>query len=557
MGESPSSIPYTLAAIVFTDIVGFSRLMAEKEAETLPRVKAELARLRKVCENHGGKVLKSTGDGLLMHFTSAVQAVACALEIQRLSPPVDGQIQLKHRIGIHLGDVSLEDGDVMGDGVNIAARLQTQADPGGICISKTVYDVVKNRIAIRATFLGPRELKNISGAVPIYKILIEAQDGSPIHPVRSHRRPAWALSLAGFILVVLLVLASGYGRHLGFHRGVATPSYSTTASVAPASPPATADAQFTTTTNNDQVAITKYAGPGGAVGIPETINGLPVISIGKGAFLYCASLTGVTIPSSVTSIGSQAFGGCSSLTSITVSSQNPIYSSSTDGILFNKNQTTLIEYPVAKAGSYTIPNSVISIGDSAFQGCTNLTSVTIPSSVTGIGRGAFLACGSLTGVTIPSSVTNIGSQAFGDGDRGLISITVSPQNPSYSSSADGVLFDKNQTTLIQCPAVKAGSYTIPNSVTSIEVGAFDGCARLTSVTIPTSVSSISWNAFKGCHSLTSAIFEGNAPTMGPDVFKGAPGGFKVSYSTAATGFTSPTWTDSSGDSFPAVNLGKR
>src|ERR1700683_551453 len=142
-----ASPQYSLAAIVFTDIVGFSRLMSENETEALPRAKAELARLRELCERHNGKVLKSASDGLLTNFPSAVQAVACALEIQRHHPAVDDQAPLQHRIGIHLGDVHLEDGDVMGDGVNIAARLQTQADPGGFCISSTDYDVEKNLLA--------------------------------------------------------------------------------------------------------------------------------------------------------------------------------------------------------------------------------------------------------------------------------------------------------------------------------------------------------------------------------------------------------------------------
>jgi len=234
-----ASPQYSLAAIVFTDIVGFSRLMSENETEALPRAKAELARLREICERHNGKVLKSTGDGLLMHFTSAVQAVACALEIQRQGPAADDQTPLQHRIGIHLGDISLEDGDVMGDGVNIAARLQTQADPGGICISKTVYDVVKNRLAIQATFLGPRELKNISEAVPIYKILIEAQSGGNLRPVRSHRGSRWAFPLAAIVLFVLVLFAVGFGVHLGFHLGKASSSPLVAASVAPAAPPPT------------------------------------------------------------------------------------------------------------------------------------------------------------------------------------------------------------------------------------------------------------------------------------------------------------------------------
>jgi hypothetical protein len=130
-----------------------------------------------------------------------------------------------------------------------------------------------------------------------------------------------------------------------------------------------------------------------------------------------------TIPSSVTSIGDYAFSRCSSLTSIAVDSQNPAYSS-VDGVLFNKDITHLVTYPPGKQKStYTIPSSVISIGNSAFSDCSSLTSITIPSGVTSIGNDAFSYCSSLTSVTIPSSVTSIGDWAFIVCD--LASVTVS------------------------------------------------------------------------------------------------------------------------------------
>lgn len=168
----------SLAAIVFTDVVSFSARMQADEEATLALLKRDFDAMREICTQHQGSVLKTTGDGLLLYFSSAVQAVACALAMQRFfaeqaktRPPAQS---LVHRLGIHLGDVFVNEQDVMGDGVNIAARLQAEAEPGGICISQTVYDVVKNKLALHVTRLGPRELKNISQHIPIYKLLLEA-----------------------------------------------------------------------------------------------------------------------------------------------------------------------------------------------------------------------------------------------------------------------------------------------------------------------------------------------------------------------------------------------
>jgi hypothetical protein len=157
--------------------------MHTDEVGTLKLLQRDFAEMRRLCAEHEGSVLKTTGDGLLLTFTSAVQAVACALAMQRqfaaeAKDPAAGDV-LQHRIGIHLGDVLVQDKDVMGDGVNIAARLQSEAEPGGICISQTVYDVVKNKIEMQAVSLGARELKNIAQAMPVYRLLLEAHGLDP------------------------------------------------------------------------------------------------------------------------------------------------------------------------------------------------------------------------------------------------------------------------------------------------------------------------------------------------------------------------------------------
>ena len=144
-----------------------------------------------------------------------------------------------------------------------------------------------------------------------------------------------------------------------------------------------------------------------SITVPDSVT-----SIGYGAFAYCTGLTSITIPKGVTSIGNFAFDGCTGLKSINVASDNDCFSSN-NGVLFNKEKTELIKYPERKSEtSYTIPNSVTSIGMVAFHNCTGLTSITIPNSVTSIGYGAFEDCSGLTSITIPNSVTSIGNSAF-------------------------------------------------------------------------------------------------------------------------------------------------
>src|SRR5579859_7693967 len=276
-----------------------------------------------------------------------------------------------------------------------------------------------------------------------------------------------------------------------------------------------AQAQFSYTTNNGAITITQYTGPGGAVVIPGTINGLPVVSIGQRAFFSdYISPTSVTIPNSVTSVGAEAFYGCFYLTNvtfgkgvtnigagvfidcvslarITVAAGNPAYSS-VSGVLFNHSQTVLIAYPGGLAGSYMIPNGVTNIEDSAFYGC------------------------SLTNIIISTNVTSIGVDAFFDCPI-LASLTVTTGNLAYSS-VNGVLFNHSQTMLVAYPGGLAGNYVIPNGVTNIETGAFQ-YSKLTGVTIPNSVTSIGSATFLQCYHLTGVTIPNSVINIRDSAFE--------------------------------------
>ncbi|GHT38474.1 hypothetical protein AGMMS49965_01950 [Bacteroidia bacterium] len=260
-----------------------------------------------------------------------------------------------------------------------------------------------------------------------------------------------------------------------------------------------------------------------SVTIPNSVT-----SIGERAFSDCPNLRSGTIPNSVTSIGSGAFSGCPNLTVTIPNSMTSIGKGAFEGHAPSSGSipnsvTSIGERAFYGSGltSVTIPNSVTSIGGEAFAG-SRLTSVTIPNSVTSIGDEAFFGTRILSSVTISNSVTSIGERAFAK-CSGLISITVEAGNANYIAE-DNVLFNKTKTTLILCAAKKDGQifdfqYTIPNSVKSIEFGAFAECRRLTSVTIPDSVKSIGNEAFSGCRRLASVFcLAATPPSLGNDNF---------------------------------------
>ena len=301
--------------------------------------------------------------------------------------------------------------------------------------------------------------------------------------------------------------------------------------------------------------------------IPESVT-----RIDWGAFYGCTGLTGITIPKSVTNISDYAFSCCSALKGIWVDANNPYYSNDASGVLFNKSKTELICAPGKISGNYTIPKSVTSIGYDAFYGCSELEGIwvdtnnpyyssdasgvlfnknktelicapgkingkyTLPESVTSIGEGAFHGCTGLTSVTIPDGVTTIGEEIRYEG------------------------------------LVMWGGYNPFHRGDSCTGGAFSDCTGLTSITIPESVTSIDDYTFIGCENLSAVCFAGNSPVIGLDVFTlfdnqtqpkfSIPGesicyiipGLSIYYIACREGWTSPTWNGYPTATWDGVNI---
>lgn len=330
--------------------------------------------------------------------------------------------------------------------------------------------------------------------------------------------------------------------------------------------------------SNNKATISCYMGSGGAVTIPSSVNGIPVVkvgdegypvlgfyntsvtsvtipngvtTIGDAAFMGCNILTSVIIPNSVTSIGSYAFNDCPCLVSVNIpdsvnsigdsafryctsltninipNSLNRIGNSMFDScyslvsVTVGSNVTSIGHYAFYSCRrliTVNIPDNVTSIGDYAFYSCEKISSINIPDNVTSIGANAFDGCTSLSGLSIGKGLASIGNRALYS-CTSLSSITVDPSNPNYSSDVNGVLFNKNKTTLIQYPVGRtAYSYAIPESVTNIQSLAFHLCQNLVSITILNSLTSIGDQAFYSCVNLVNISMPNGVAAIGNYAF---------------------------------------
>src|SRR5215468_9902902 len=195
---SEARVERRLAAILAADVAGYSRLMGEDEEGTLAALRAVRGEVSdpKIAE-HRSRIVKTTGDGLLAEFASVVDAVRCAVEVQRemiarnAATPAERRIEF--RMGINLGDIIIEDGDIFGDGVNIAARLEALAEPGGICLSAAAYEQVRDRLDLAFDDLGEQQVKNIARPVRTYRVALGASSRAALPPLSLPDKPSLAV----------------------------------------------------------------------------------------------------------------------------------------------------------------------------------------------------------------------------------------------------------------------------------------------------------------------------------------------------------------------------
>ncbi len=252
----------------------------------------------------------------------------------------------------------------------------------------------------------------------------------------------------------------------------------------------------------------------GSLTIPASIDKKTVTGIAAGAFSDCYYVTGVKLPAKAKSVTADAFTDCPFLTSIAVSSGNTVFASKS-GVLFSKSMKTLVRCPEGKKGAFTIPSGVSVIGAFAFKNCTEITSLTIPSGVKTISAYAFASLGIKT-VSLPRSVSSIAVSAFDDCFT-LKSISVNGKNTAYRG-IDGVLYSKGKNVIVRCPEGKTGKYTIVSGVRTVGASAFLNCTYIPTVVIPNSVTKIADYAFSGA-GITSVTIPSGVTAIAAKAFE--------------------------------------
>jgi TolB-like protein/Tfp pilus assembly protein PilF len=223
MDEAP--VERRLAAILVADIAGYSRLMAEDEAATVAALKGHQAVVLPMVEAHGGRIQDTAGDGILAEFHSVLQAVECAVAIQRTMAERNATVpparQMRFRIGLNFGDVMSDGARVYGDGLNVAARIQALAEPGGICVTALVRDEVGAHTSLAFAALGDQRLKNIPRPVRVFRVRLDdrGEPGTTPHVTPRGAPRAWRRPVFLGVLALVLAVGLGLGVRLALHRG--------------------------------------------------------------------------------------------------------------------------------------------------------------------------------------------------------------------------------------------------------------------------------------------------------------------------------------------------
>ena len=214
-----------LAAILAADVAGYSRLMGLDEEGTLAALKDHRCAVvdPKISE-HRGRIVKTTGDGMLVEFASIVDGVRCAVEIQRQmaerNVPIPPERRIEFRIGLNVGDIIIDDKDIYGDGVNIAARLEALAEPGGICVSRIVRDEVRDKLHFSFEDMGEHQVKNIARPVPIHRVRFDTPANEVIAAALTTTRSARPLPQKPSIAVLPFASMSGDAEQEYFSEGI-------------------------------------------------------------------------------------------------------------------------------------------------------------------------------------------------------------------------------------------------------------------------------------------------------------------------------------------------